>query len=151
MKPLNSTEADRVRAHLAPQLADLFFAQPVIDQRHALNAAGFVSSKGAPEEIVVAALLHDVGKRHAGLGVIGRTFASLMMLLRIWLPPRFAAYRDHGDTGAVELEEAGAPSVAIDFARHHHAGKPATFDQRWWDCLQDGDLAQRPNQDQIAL
>lgn len=134
-KPLAPAEAEAVRGWVTPELAEVFFAQGHADQRHGLEAARFVEAGGGDRDVVVAALLHDVGKRHARLGVIGRSVASLLILARLPLTSRMRAYRDHGLSGAAELVRLGAPPVAIDFAMHHHGRRPPTIEPALWDLL----------------
>lgn len=135
-QPLNTSERGAVTAWLTPDLRAIFFDQPDVDQRHGYHAALSVISDGVSEpDVIVAALVHDVGKRHARLGLWGRTIASLLILVGIDPPERMRIYRDHGVVGARELGNALAPALAIDFALHHHAERPATIDRRVWDVL----------------
>lgn len=121
-------------------LQAVFFEQSPADQRHGLESARHVmASKTATPDLVLAALLHDVGKRHAGLGVFGRVAASLLIHARLPLPARYRAYRDHGPVAARELEELGAPEVAVIFARHHHDSPPTGFDPVTWEILLTAD------------
>ncbi|HEX6219926.1 MAG TPA: hypothetical protein VF115_02415 [Acidimicrobiia bacterium] len=135
-RPLTDVEREHVREWLSPQLADLFFDQPHHDQRHGHTAARSVIDSGFDDlGVVTAALMHDIGKRHARLGLFGRSVASVMIITRIRLPERIAVYRDHGIVGARELGDAGAPSLAIDFALHHHGQRPPTIASDVWDAL----------------
>ena len=120
--PLTRSESEAVRAWLTPELADLFFAQATPDQRHAYHAA-----------------MHDVGKRNAGLGVIGRSVASVLIGLGTPLSDRMTAYRDHAMIGARELAAVGAPGLAIDFALHHQGERPSTIDPAVWEMLMAAD------------
>jgi hypothetical protein len=121
---------------LPTPLQGVFFEQSHADQRHGLESVRHVlASPAARPDLAVAALLHDVGKRHAGLGVLGRVTASLLIRAGLPLPARFRAYRDHGPLAAGELERLGAPDVAVIFARHHHSSRPAGFDTLAWAML----------------
>lgn len=134
--PLNGSERAAIEEWLAPELAEIFFQQPDHDQRHGYHAALCVIAGGiADPDVVCAALVHDVGKRHARLGLVGRSIASLLILIGIDPPERVRLYRDHGVVGARELAGALAPSVAIDFAIHHHGDRPASIDMATWDVL----------------
>lgn len=125
-----------MRQWLDEPLAELFFAQGPADQRHGYEAAGIVAaSESAGVEMIQAAALHDIGKRQASLGVIGRTLASLAILFRLPLTRRMAVYRDHGAVAAEELEAAGAPKLVVDFARHHHGSRPESIDPDDWAVL----------------
>lgn len=135
-RELSDSERSAVERWLSPPLADLFFDQPDHDQRHGYDAALSVIARGnAQPDVVIAALVHDIGKRHADLGLVGRSLASLLILTGMPLPDRFAVYRDHGLVGAAELGRAGAPSLAIDFCLHHHDERPQTVDQDIWEDL----------------
>ncbi|MGH8946790.1 MAG: hypothetical protein ACRDVL_11670 [Acidimicrobiia bacterium] len=125
-----------VRSFLAPPLRTPFFEQAPEDQRHGVEAAGHVISAGIENpEVVTAALVHDIGKRHARLGVSGRVLASLMIRARLPLPSRFRAYRDHGPVAAEELTALGAPGLAVEFARHHHGPRPRSIQSVTWEIL----------------
>lgn len=129
-----------MKSWLTPEMADLFFAQASPDQRHAYHAAlTAVASGTADADVVVAALMHDVGKRHARLGVIGRSVASVLIGLNAPLTERMAAYRDHPIIGARELAAVGAPGLAIDFALHHQEDRPSTIDPIVWKVLMAAD------------
>jgi len=121
---------------LSHDLARLFWAQPAADQAHGVSAARR-AAEAAPgrDDLVRAALLHDVGKRHARLGVIGRSLASTMAILRVPTRGRYAAYLDHGERGAADLEAAGADPLTVAFARHHHGTRPDDIDPVDWALL----------------
>ena len=135
-KPLSRTEREAVVSWLTPELGDIFFAQPEVDQRHGYHAAlAVIAQEVSDPDVIVAALVHDVGKRHSRLGLLGRTFASLVILVGIEPSERVRAYRDHDVVGAMELGNALAPALAIDFALHHHGDRPTTIDQKTWEIL----------------
>ena len=134
-RPLDPAERATVETWLTPDLADVFFAQPIPDQRHGYEAALHVLGAGAEPEVIIAAALHDVGKRQADLGILGRVAASLFILLRLPLTRRMQLYRDHGMTAAAELATLGAPPLAIDFALHHHSHRPPSISPATWDLL----------------
>jgi hypothetical protein len=135
-RPLTDSERQRAEEWLSPILGEIFFAQPDFDQRHGYEAAVSVIAAGYGEpDVITAALVHDVGKRHARLGLVGRSLASVLILTGVSLPDRMARYRDHGRVTARELGEVGAPSLAIDFALHHHGDRPKTIPVDVWDVL----------------
>lgn len=144
-RPLNSSEREAVAGWLGLDAAGLFFAQDSADQRHTYHAALTVIAAGVRDrEVLAAALLHDVGKRHARLGVVGRSLASILIGLGLPLTERMTGYRDHGMVGARELGAIGAPSLAIDFALHHQGERPVTIEPRTWDLLIAADQPPKP-------
>ena len=118
----------------APEL-ELFMEQPVIDRRHGYESARTMSSSTEDRDLVKAAALHDVGKRHARLGVLGRSIASVLIKLRMPLWGRFRMYRDHPSIGASDLGDVGSPAVVVSFAMTHHHARPADIDERTWRLL----------------
>ena len=137
---LTDVEVEEVNRWLSPPLASLFFSQPAADQRHGYEAARLVlGTDTTREDVVMAALTHDVAKRLARLGVTGRTFASLLIKAGLPLGQRMSAYRDHGLWGARELRGAGAPPLVIDFAEHHHGERPRSISADDWDLLVSAD------------
>ncbi len=144
-RPLNASERAAVRSWLGPEMAALFFAQAPHDQRHGYAAALSVIAAGRDEpETITAALMHDVGKRHSRLGVVGRSLASIFVGLRLPLTERMKLYRDHGLHAARELAELGAPALAVDFALHHHGSRPPSIDADTWRVLKDADQPPKP-------
>jgi len=126
-------------------LAAIFFEQPPEDQRHGYHAALVVVSEGSnSSEVVEAALMHDVGKRHSHLGIVGRSVASVMIRLGLPLSPRFVQYRDHGQIAARELAEAGASRLSVEFATNHHGSRPPSFDTATWTLLLKADQPPNP-------
>jgi hypothetical protein len=139
-RPLLESELEAVKLWLSEPERSLFLAQSAVDQRHGYYAALTVIASGTGDRSVVrAGLLHDVGKRHARLGVIGRVLTSLLILFHVPLPGRLASYRDHGDIAAGELKAIGAEPLVVDFARHHHRSRPPTIDVSTWNLLQKAD------------
>ncbi len=110
------------------------------DRRHAHDVARFVAHR-RPErpDLQVAALLHDVGKRHARLGPVGRSFATLLGSMSKREDSRFALYTHHGPIGAEELRQAGYEGIIVDFAAAHHRGRPGESDPTDWRLLTEAD------------
>jgi hypothetical protein len=138
-KSLDAAERAAVEEWLDQGQAWIFFSQPDPDQRHGLHAGLVALGGGAELDVVRAALLHDVGKRHARLGIFGRSLASMAIRLRFPLTRRWKLYRDHGETAARELEGLSSEQLIVDFARHHHGERPPTIPGATWDLLQRAD------------
>ncbi len=139
---LTASEKAAVESWLTPETAEIFFSQDDPDQRHGYHAALSVIAAGVKDsDVVMAALLHDVGKRHARLGLLGRSLASVLILSGLPLPERVRMYRDHGLVAARELGALSTPSLAIDFALHHHGNRPPTITPEIWDLLVAADQA----------
>ncbi len=144
-KPLNVEEAAFVLDRLGDTLAPVFFEQSVADQRHGYHASQVVIAHGLEQaDVVEAALLHDIGKRHARLGLFGRVLASILIKIRFPLFRRVAAYRDHGAVAARELAELGAARLTVEFAMHHHGTRPAGIPVETWRVLQIADQPPKP-------
>ncbi|MGH8948699.1 MAG: hypothetical protein ACRDXF_07550 [Acidimicrobiia bacterium] len=139
--PLDAAERAAVEDWLDSGQAWVFFSQPDPDQRHGFHAALVVIAGGGERDIIRAALLHDVGKRHARLGILGRSLASMAIRLGLPLSRRWRLYRDHGEIAAGELEVLGCDGVIVDFARHHHGERPLGIPAITWNLLQ---LADQP-------
>jgi hypothetical protein len=91
------------------------------DRRHAVGVARDVVTvlgAAARRDVVVAALLHDVGKIDSGLGTFARVAATLVN--RRDGDGRFARYRRHDEIGAQLLANAGSAPLTIAWAREHH-------------------------------
>jgi putative nucleotidyltransferase with HDIG domain len=117
------------------------------DRRHAIGvahrAADLLGGESATDRAVLAAaLLHDVGKIEAGLGTVGRVYATVAGMAggaggagtgRIaGLGGRVSRYLRHDELGARLLAEAGSDPVTVAWAREHHCPRtrwtvPATL------------------------
>lgn len=140
-RPLTETQRNEVGSLLrSDEEAALFFAQPSADQQHGLAVARY-----APPPLRRAALLHDVGKQASRLGVWGRVLASAAAMLHIPVRGRFVRYLEHGPIGAGMLERVGAEHLVVEYARHHHARRPASISDEDWMLLIDADRKARPN------
>lgn len=84
-----------------------YLGEPVTMAQHMLQAAHFAKQAGEPDEIVVAALLHDIGHFTSELGTFSMDDTE---------------DRYHEDAGAAFLA-AHFPSVVVDCCKHHVAAK----------------------------
>lgn len=132
LTPVELAEVARV---LEPRQLELFAAQPPADRRHGLDAARALRASGADVEAIRAAALHDVGKRHARLGVIGRSIASLLFRLHLPTPGRLGTYLAHTELGASDLAAVGSSGLVVDFARFHHDARPESIPEDLWNVL----------------
>jgi hypothetical protein len=88
-----------------------------------------------------AAVLHDVGKGRANLGILGRSLASGVRLFGV-APRRWRAYYDHGPLGAVDLRQSGSEDLVVEWARRHTSSqRPPSIDDADWRALKDADGA----------
>lgn len=130
-----------VAARLSPAEARLFWEQAVQDQAHAA-AVGALVAQLQPQrnDLISAALLHDVGKAVSRLGPLRRSIATVLDSLRLPMTRRLTAYRNHGSIGATMLEEVKAPAIAVAFARDHgNARAPEGVAPTDWALLREAD------------
>lgn len=118
----------------------MFWSQALPDQRHAYDVAIRVASTlPGDDEAVVAALLHDVGKRASAPGAVRRSLATMFDRLGLPLTANMDRYRTHGPIGADDLAAAGFDGVVVAFARHHPGPAPDGFDETRWRALLEAD------------
>lgn len=97
------------------------------DRRHAVGVARraqALAGGSASRPLAAAALLHDVGKIEAGLGVLGRVVATLAALTglarRRIVTRRIDLYLDHAALGSRLLADAGSDPLVVSWAGEHH-------------------------------
>ena len=115
----------------------LWRSLPNHDQRYTIRVAKLVEERLAGTEFagqkrwLAAALLHDVGKLDAGLGVFGRSVATVMgaaagpARVDRWAQTsgvrrQAAWYLHHDERGADRIRAAGGRDEAARWARAHH-------------------------------
>lgn len=122
------------RSHLSEGEARLWERMSGPDRRHAVAVARRVAATLGPaatRPVLVAALLHDVGKTDSRLGLLGRVVATVVGLgggperalalsRRRGMARRVGLYLRHGEIGADMLTLAGADPLAVAWAREHH-------------------------------
>jgi hypothetical protein len=138
LRPGGPTEADRawVETVLEPAEYALWVRQPGHDRRHSAEAARHVQAAlaGGPHagdsRWPACALLHDIGKLAAGLGISGRVLATLVDratggAVADWeehrgLRRRIALYLRHPELGADMVRLAGGRPEVAHWAGAHH-------------------------------
>lgn len=98
-----------------------YLGEPVTMAEHMLQAATLAQNKGMPEEIIAAALLHDIGHFTGELGTFSMTDTR----------DRF-----HEESGA-DILDGFFPSVITDCIRYHVAAKRylCATSSEYFDCL----------------
>ncbi len=122
------------RAHLREAEWALWSRHRPNDKRHTLAVAHVLTvADDVPAWVLSAALLHDIGKIDADLGLPGRVLASLLQLARVRRAPgRLGAYLHYAAHGATLLRSAGShPHVVAWAAEHHEPEAGWTVPARW--------------------
>jgi hypothetical protein len=135
--PPSTTDDAWVRDILQPTEYALWARLPNHDRRHSIAVARRVQRSLAPTEYsdddrwLAAALLHDVGKLDARLGVFARVGATLAGaaggrdMAGVWsekrgITRRVGLYLRHPELGADHIRLAGGAEVVAAWARAHH-------------------------------
>ncbi|MYE31591.1 MAG: HD domain-containing protein [Chloroflexi bacterium] len=130
---LTPDETGTVEALLSPEEFQCFCALQGREQRHAVDVLRHLQAHGAPsDDLLVAALLHNVGKGHIRLHErVAYTLLAMFtprLLARVALPDgrgfrgAMAAQRDHPALGAEALAAIGVRPRVIELVRGHHDG-----------------------------
>lgn len=122
----------RATAILSPETRRLFAQQAPQDQRHALDVYEALLEQGhTDEDLLTAALLHDVGKAavdaspwRRGLYVLTERLASEAVARRSQrgdgtLKGFLVTYASHPQIGARWAKEAGCSTVTVDLISRH--------------------------------
>lgn len=144
-------ETERV---LTPTQRGLFLQMSPADRRHGLAVYRALTDQGVQSpDLLIAALLHDVGKAAAPLplGVrvavvlLERLAPSLLERLgqgeaRGWRRP-FVVHRQHPEVGARWVVQAGCSPLTASLIRRHHEplGQPGGEEERLLALLQEAD------------
>ena len=144
-----------IRTHLLPGESALWEQMSAPDQRHSLQVARTVTQErpDAPQPVVAAAILHDVGKLVCGYGTYGRVAATVFWVLvpgsikgrmahrwagghgmgRRRLARSLGEYRLHPELGRDLLVQAGSDPFTSNWAAEHHSPS-----DRWTDGVEWG-------------
>ena len=145
-----------IKANLTAEQLALFQTMPPSDQRHSLNVYRALLAAGQTnQDLLVAALLHDVGKAGGQLRLWHRV---AIVLLRAFWPAAlerlsrgeargwragFVIHHRHPELGAVRAEAAGCSPLTVALIRRHQdppAANPGrTEEDRLLVALQQAD------------
>jgi hypothetical protein len=149
-------ERAEARAVLGPRLAALFERMTPGEQAHSLRVLRRMRAEAEgrplPAGLLQAALLHDVGKTCAPLGLAGRVVVALAGSIaparwgqgepRGWRRP-FVVAAQHAAWGAELCAAAGADALAVTLVRRHQdkqgAAPPLAPEEEWLRRLQHAD------------
>ena len=126
-------ELQSLGEYLTPAQMELFRRMPYFDQRHSLNVFRALRARGYDDpDLLVAALLHDVGKAGGTLQVWHRAIVALARVIeprllnrlakgdpRSWRYPFFVHLR-HPERGAELAQAAGCSPTTVELIRRHH-------------------------------
>lgn len=135
--PPSSRDDSWVRSVLRPVEYDLWSRLPNHDRRHSIGVARRVEAAlagtayGEDPRWPAVALLHDVGKLDARLGIFGRVGATLAGAVAghdmapLWsekrgITRRVGLYLRHPELGADHIRVSGGSDVAARWAAAHH-------------------------------
>ena len=145
----NQQDLAWMQTYLTPAQQNLFLAQQVGDQAHAITVARTLATLGYDNErLLIAALLHDVGKA-PGVSIPYRT--AMVLIKKIvpswldtlpphttgWLAPLARAYH-HPEIGANLAQQATCHPDTVALIRHHQEHESELRDelQGWLKALQ---------------
>jgi hypothetical protein len=136
--PPRADDVEWARTTLGPEAFALWQRQPNHDRRHAIAVARGVQAElaGTPYAgdpvWLSCALLHDIGKLDARLGVYGRVVATVAgaaagrdmadaWSARSGFTRRVGLYLRHPEIGADRIRLVGSPEAAARWAAAHHS------------------------------
>ena len=123
---VSEREREAVAGWLTPAQLALFDGMHVADRRHGLDVVAALRAGGeGDDELLLAGLLHDVGKGNTGmvpriLHALGQARITWPARALGWLPgmaPELRRLRDHADTSAQLAEAAGCSPRTVELIR----------------------------------
>lgn len=139
-RPPTAEDERWVEAMVTPEEWELFRRLSDPDRRHLVHSARMVTRTDPTMDPYWCrvAVLHDVGKYHAQLGVFGRVAATVLAAglgsarMNDWADRsgwrgQVGRYHRHGEIGADEIRAAGGPEDAAVWSEIHH--HPDRFDR----------------------
>ncbi|MBN1318074.1 MAG: HD domain-containing protein [Anaerolineales bacterium] len=154
-RPLSETDLREIRSVLSPAQQALFIKMSVNDQQHSLGVMRHLYNEGHRNpDVLIAALLHDVGKAYISLGLIERSLVVLAHFLRPSLAQRwgcqeiedssswkrpFIVYEKHPAWGAEMAKAVGCSPLTVKLIRFHHqeTTPPEIIDPREMEFLNE--------------
>jgi hypothetical protein len=131
--PLTADDWDEAQRILTPTQCVLFLQMPLPDRRHALTVLRTLEAQGEQQsDLLVAALLHDVGKAGASASLWMRVTVALLEWFAPTLLDRLsqeggrgwrgylAAYCQHAEVGARQAAQVGCSPLTVALIRRHH-------------------------------
>ena len=115
---------------LTPAQLVLFDGMHVADRRHGLDVVATLRSEAVTDgDLLLAGLLHDVGKGQTGVWPrvahsLGQAYGPWVWRIAGWLPGMSAALerlRAHSETSATLAAAAGCPRRTVELIRHQDA------------------------------
>ncbi|HID87410.1 MAG TPA: HD domain-containing protein [Anaerolineae bacterium] len=149
-------ELDLLSEYLTPAQVELFRRMPRCDQRHGLDVFHALQKRGYHErDLLVAALLHDVGKVDGGLRLWHRVLIVLVKAFWLQLLDRLArgetdswrypfyVHQHHPELGAELVRAVGCSSTTVELIRRHQeplaSNPPRTHQDKLLAALQEAD------------
>jgi hypothetical protein len=153
---VSKDERSLISVYLPPTQVELFQRMPRCDQRHGLDVFYTLRAKQYDDrDLLVAALLHDVGKSEGQMRLWHRVLIVLIEALRPQLldmlacdEPRswrypFFVHQQHPELGAKLAQAAGCSPITVELIRRHQeplANNPSrTYQDKLLAALQDAD------------